>query len=52
MHEGGEVDVRGTYCALAAAALTGVLTPQLKQGATFVVMVSSWACIALVFEVK
>ena len=33
MHQNGEVDVRGSYCALAAAALSGVLTPQLKQGA-------------------
>lgn len=33
MHEGGEVDVRGSYCALSAAALSGVLTSQLKEGA-------------------
>ena len=32
MHAGGEVDVRGSYCALAAAFLTGTLTPRLKQG--------------------
>ncbi len=33
MHQGGEVDVRGSYCALSAAALCGVLSPKLKQGA-------------------
>ena len=33
MHLGGEVDVRGSYCALSAALLSGVLTPQLKLGA-------------------
>lgn len=29
MHEGGEVDVRGTYCALAVARLTNLLCPPL-----------------------
>jgi len=33
MHHGGEVDVRGSYCALSAAVLSGVLTAQLKAGA-------------------
>ena len=33
MHQGGEVDVRGSYCALSAAVLSGVLTAQLKAGA-------------------
>ena len=32
MHEGGEVDVRGTYCALSAAFLTGIMTDDLAKG--------------------
>lgn len=32
MHKGGEVDVRGSYCALNAALITGVLTDELKSG--------------------
>jgi len=32
LHEGGEVDARGCYCALSAAFLTGILTPELKEG--------------------
>ncbi|VDO81816.1 unnamed protein product [Heligmosomoides polygyrus] len=32
MHEGGEVDIRGTYCALAVAALCGIMTDELKDG--------------------
>ncbi|KAL1924243.1 uncharacterized protein VTP21DRAFT_7278 [Calcarisporiella thermophila] len=31
MHEGGEVDVRGSYCALSVAALTNILTPELEE---------------------
>ncbi|OQR74103.1 protein farnesyltransferase subunit beta-like [Tropilaelaps mercedesae] len=31
MHEGGEVDVRGTYCALAVARLTNILCDQLTD---------------------
>ena len=33
MHDDGEVDVRGTYTALAVAALFNVLTPELAEGA-------------------
>ena len=33
MHDDGEVDVRGTYTALAVAALFNVLTPELVEGA-------------------
>ena len=33
MHDDGEVDVRGTYTALAVAALFNVLTPELAAGA-------------------
>ncbi|KAI8916556.1 terpenoid cyclases/protein prenyltransferase alpha-alpha toroid [Powellomyces hirtus] len=29
MHDGGEVDVRGTYCALSSAKLLNILTPEL-----------------------
>ncbi|KAI9260219.1 terpenoid cyclases/protein prenyltransferase alpha-alpha toroid [Sporodiniella umbellata] len=29
MHEGGEIDIRGSYCALHTAALTNLLTPEL-----------------------
>ncbi|GAA5926198.1 protein farnesyltransferase subunit beta [Sporobolomyces koalae] len=32
MHEGGEVDVRGCYCALSVAALLNLLTPELVEG--------------------
>ena len=32
MHDDGEVDVRGTYTAIAVAALTNVLTPELVKG--------------------
>ncbi|TPX33719.1 protein farnesyltransferase [Synchytrium microbalum] len=32
MHEGGEVDVRGSYCALSAARMMNILTPELAQG--------------------
>ncbi|KAG0045421.1 hypothetical protein BGZ83_009385 [Gryganskiella cystojenkinii] len=30
--EGGEIDVRGTYCALSAATITNILTPELTSG--------------------
>ncbi|KAG2210924.1 hypothetical protein INT47_000081 [Mucor saturninus] len=29
MHQGGEIDIRGSYCALSVAALTNLLTPEL-----------------------
>ncbi|CAG8457019.1 1652_t:CDS:2 [Paraglomus brasilianum] len=32
MHKGGEVDVRGVYCALSIAVLTNILTPELIEG--------------------
>ena len=32
MHEGGEADMRGTYCAIAVASLLGVLTKELTHG--------------------
>ncbi|KAK8783654.1 hypothetical protein V5799_009983 [Amblyomma americanum] len=32
MHEGGESDVRGAYCALSVAKLTNVFTPSLFEG--------------------
>ena len=32
MHDDGEVDVRGTYTAIAVAALANVLTPELVEG--------------------
>ncbi|KAI8593264.1 terpenoid cyclases/protein prenyltransferase alpha-alpha toroid [Geranomyces variabilis] len=32
MHEGGEVDVRGSYCALAPAKFLNILTPALRSG--------------------
>ncbi|KAK3814000.1 MAG: terpenoid cyclases/protein prenyltransferase alpha-alpha toroid [Benniella sp.] len=31
--EGGEIDVRGSYCALAVATLTNLVTPELTEGA-------------------
>jgi len=33
MHEDGEVDVRGTYCALSVARMLNLLTPELTAGA-------------------
>ncbi|KAF9438831.1 hypothetical protein BGZ76_004142 [Entomortierella beljakovae] len=33
MMVGGEIDVRGSYCALSAATLTNVCTPELTEGA-------------------
>lgn len=32
IHQGGEIDVRGSYCALSVAALTNVLSEQLLDG--------------------
>ena len=32
MHDGGEVDIRGVYCALSAARLTNIVTPDLVKG--------------------
>eukprot|EP00033_Pygsuia_biforma_P004041 GCRY01004426.1.p1 GENE.GCRY01004426.1~~GCRY01004426.1.p1 ORF type:complete len:471 (-),score=90.40 GCRY01004426.1:104-1516(-) len=32
MHSGGEVDIRGCYCALSVARLTNMLTPELTAG--------------------
>eukprot|EP01087_Luapelamoeba_hula_P007838 TRINITY_DN1925_c0_g1_i1.p1 TRINITY_DN1925_c0_g1~~TRINITY_DN1925_c0_g1_i1.p1 ORF type:complete len:308 (-),score=33.50 TRINITY_DN1925_c0_g1_i1:99-1022(-) len=32
MHESGESDVRGTYCAIAVASLVNILTPELVRG--------------------
>ncbi|GAA5975372.1 hypothetical protein JCM5350_006456 [Sporobolomyces pararoseus] len=32
MHQGGEVDVRGCYCALTVAVLLNLLTPELAEG--------------------
>ncbi|RCN43518.1 hypothetical protein ANCCAN_10481 [Ancylostoma caninum] len=33
MHDGGEADIRGTYCALSVAALCGIMTDTLRDGA-------------------
>ena len=32
MHPDGENDVRGCYCALSAASLAGIITPELTRG--------------------
>ncbi|XP_005106363.1 protein farnesyltransferase subunit beta [Aplysia californica] len=32
MHDGGEVDIRGVYCALSAARLTNIMTKELVEG--------------------
>ncbi|BFZ06949.1 hypothetical protein BsWGS_09989 [Bradybaena similaris] len=32
MHDGGEVDIRGVYCALSVARLTNILTKELLEG--------------------
>lgn len=34
MHVGGEVDIRGAYCALSVARLLNILTPELTAGCT------------------
>ncbi|KAL0079472.1 terpenoid cyclases/protein prenyltransferase alpha-alpha toroid [Phycomyces blakesleeanus] len=31
MHDGGEIDIRGSYCALAVAALTNLFTPEITE---------------------
>ncbi|KAI9300007.1 terpenoid cyclases/protein prenyltransferase alpha-alpha toroid, partial [Cunninghamella echinulata] len=31
MHYGGEIDIRGSYCALSVASLTNLLTPELME---------------------
>lgn len=33
LHIGGEVDVRGSYCALAVASITNILDDQLRKDA-------------------
>lgn len=43
MHDGGEVDVRGSYCALSAASVVGILTPELLEGcADFLIRCQSY----------
>lgn len=38
MHVGGEIDIRGAYCALSVASIAGVLTPELcKDTAQWIV---------------
>lgn len=38
MHVGGETDIRGVYCALSVASITGILTPELcKDTAEWIV---------------
>nr|CAH7760194.1 unnamed protein product [Callosobruchus chinensis] len=32
MHVGGEIDIRGAYCAMTVASITGILTPELCKG--------------------
>ncbi|CAH1975928.1 unnamed protein product [Acanthoscelides obtectus] len=32
MHIGGEIDIRGAYCAATVASITGILTPELFEG--------------------
>ncbi|XP_011707188.1 PREDICTED: protein farnesyltransferase subunit beta isoform X2 [Wasmannia auropunctata] len=43
MHENGEVDIRGAYCALAAAKLTNVYTPDMFRGtAEWIAKCQTW----------
>lgn len=43
MHENGEVDIRGAYCALAAAKLTNVYTPDMfKSTAEWIAKCQTW----------
>ncbi|RUS21864.1 terpenoid cyclases/protein prenyltransferase alpha-alpha toroid [Endogone sp. FLAS-F59071] len=34
MHDGGEIDIRGLYCALSVASMTNLLTPELTENCT------------------
>lgn len=59
MTVGGETDVRGSYCAMSAATITNIMTPELTSGAAeFVgrceryqrkVWVEVWCCILLIY---
>jgi len=43
MHDNGEVDMRGTYCAIAAASMLRLITPELTQGvAEYVRSCQNW----------
>ncbi|KAJ1941342.1 CAAX farnesyltransferase (FTase) subunit beta [Linderina macrospora] len=43
MHEDGEVDVRGTYCALVIASLLNIMTPEVTEGcAEFIAKCQTW----------
>lgn len=43
MHENGEMDIRGAYCALAAAKLTNVYTPDMFKGtAEWIAKCQTW----------
>jgi len=43
MHENGEVDIRGAYCALASAKLANVYTPDMsKSTAEWIAKCQTW----------
>ncbi|KAI8901960.1 terpenoid cyclases/protein prenyltransferase alpha-alpha toroid [Globomyces pollinis-pini] len=43
MHESGEIDIRGSYCALSVASLLNMMTPELTSGvAEFIVRCQSY----------
>jgi protein farnesyltransferase subunit beta len=42
MHKGGEIDVRGCYCALSVAYLLGIATPKLIRGTREFIAKSVW----------
>jgi protein farnesyltransferase subunit beta len=47
MHKGGEVDVRGCYCALSVAYLLGIATPELVRGTREFIVKSVFCFISL-----
>lgn len=47
MHDGGEADIRGTYCALSVAALCGIMTDALRDGAAEWII--KYACVFSLF---
>lgn len=59
MAVGGEIDVRGSYCAMSAATITNIMTPELTSGAAeFIgrceryqrrVWVKIWCCVLLTY---
>ncbi|XP_076268992.1 farnesyl transferase beta subunit isoform X2 [Rhynchophorus ferrugineus] len=52
MHVGGEVDIRGAYCALSVASLTGVLTKELVNNTAEWIIRLVEECIVMVIQLR